>query len=54
MSESQELVREAKMRLADIDASEIRLQLSKQTARWILCVQQDMIEEFHREGERTA
>jgi hypothetical protein len=57
VNESREQVRQARSRLAEIDSNAITLQVSKQTARWILHVQEDMVAEFRREGvllERDA
>mmetsp|Transcript_2893 Transcript_2893/g.4440 ORF Transcript_2893/g.4440 Transcript_2893/m.4440 type:complete len:1037 (-) Transcript_2893:411-3521(-) len=50
VQESREIVAIAKARLAAIDPSIVTLQCSKQTARWILHMQEDQIEEFLHEG----
>ncbi len=50
VDESKELVRQAKQKLSEIDSNVITLQVSKQTARWILHIQEDMIAEFQKEG----
>eukprot|EP01034_Spumella_vulgaris_P023862 gene23862-30138_t len=57
VNESRDQVRQARAKLAEIDSNVIALQVSKQTARWILHVQEDMVAEFQREGvllERDA
>ncbi|KAJ1390437.1 hypothetical protein B484DRAFT_409008 [Ochromonadaceae sp. CCMP2298] len=50
VQESRVIVAYAKARLAAIDPSIVTLQCSKQTARWILHMQEDQIEEFLHEG----
>ncbi len=53
VQESQDLVSQAKEILQHINPSIIRRQLSKQAARWILHLQEDMIEAFLTEGILT-
>lgn len=50
VQESRMIVHKAKEFLAAIDPSIVTLQVSKQTARWILHMQEDQIEEFLEEG----
>lgn len=50
VQESRELVNKARACLRAIDPGIITLQVSKQTARWILHMQEDQIEEFLHEG----
>eukprot|EP01034_Spumella_vulgaris_P023864 gene23864-30140_t len=57
LDSSRDQVRQARAKLSEIDSNVIALQVSKQTARWILHVQEDMVAEFQREGvllERDA
>jgi hypothetical protein len=54
VQESRDLVAKAKARLAAIDHNIVVVQVSKQTARWIVHRQEDQIEEFLKEGIITA
>jgi NhaP-type Na+/H+ or K+/H+ antiporter len=54
VKESKELVQKARNRLSEVDPTLVTKNISKQSARWILHAQEDLIEELQEEGILTA